>query len=298
MLSTLERRIVAVVLLLGVLMLAGVVVLLVRWEDVKAWLDAPEVLRVNTAALEVPLPEGAEEDPTRSACGQQGALRCAWTPAAPQEAVDGVVSGLRALDVEVENVVCGDDALPSAAMLGSEIACGARVPLRDAELWVLATDVTPSGRVPLGRTALWFAWNTADMSWPLFERIVEADPYPYPFVDPESGEPHPATPEEVRDALPERYVGVTDHCWAGVEEDPVCTIWEAPVDVADLPAEGQVEALVRELVAAGFFVDAADASWGGEPLRAHRFTVPGGWTGVQVTVRPDGDGLVAQVHAL
>lgn len=297
-LSTLERRIVAAVVLLGVLLLAGAAVVVVRWQDVKAWLDAPEVLSVNAAALEVPLPGDAEEDPTRSASAQYGALRSGWTDLEPREALDEVAAALRARDVEVDPVLCNDPAIPLGPV-GRELECGVRVPVHDEELWVFATDHTPSGEVPLGRTAVWFAWESLDMSGPLLERLADEDPYPYPFQEPGSGEPQPASPEEVAAALPARYAGVTAQCWwaAPVDESP-CTIWEGPVDTADLPDDGQVDALVREFVAAGYFVDEADPDWAALPLTAHRFTVPGGWTGVEVTVRPEGDGLVARVMAL
>lgn len=297
-LSTLERRIVAGVILLGVLLLAGVVVLVVRWEEVKAWLDAPEVLRVNAAALEVPLPGDAEDDPTRSASASFGVLRAGWTDLAPRAALEQVAVGFDARDVAVDAVLCDDPTIPPGPQ-GRELECGLRVPVHDEELWVFATDHAPSGRAPLGRTAVWFAWDSLDMSWPLYERVVDDDPYPYPYAEPGSGEPQPASAAEVESALPDRYAGVTEHCWGTEPVDGVpCTIWEGPVDMVDLPADGQVDALVRELVAAGYFVDEAAPEWGAEPLTAHRFTVPGGWTGVQVTVRPEGDGLVARVMAL
>lgn len=298
MLSTLERRIVVVVLLLGVLLLAGVVVVLLRWAEIKAWLDAPEVLRVQAAALEVPMPGGAADDATRSACAQFGALRCGWTDRAPQQALEEVARELRDREVDVDVVLCDDPAVPLGPR-DAELECGLRVPVLGEELWVFATDQTPTGAVPLTRTAVWFAWDALDMSWPLYERLAEQDPYPYPYDDPDAGEPQLAAPDDIEAVLPHRYAGVTGHCWGSlVEAEAPCVIWEAPVDVTDLPADEQVEALVRELVEAGFFVDAADPSWGGEPLTAHRFTVPGGWTGLEVAVRPEGDGLVARVMAL
>ncbi len=296
-LSTAERRVVAVVVILGVLLLAGAAVLVVRWADVKAWLDAPEVLRVNEAALAVPLPGDAEDDPTRSAAASFGVLRAGWTDLAPREALEQVGAGFDARDVAVDAVLCDDPAIPPGAQ-GREVQCGLRVPAADEELWVLAADETPSGGVPLSRTAVWFAWQTLDMSWPLYERLVDENPYPYPYQDADG--PPLTTPGQVETALPARYAGVTEQCWgAGSEDDLPCTMWEGPVDTTGLPdGDGQVEALVRELVSAGFFVDAADASWGGEPVDAHRFTAPGGWVGVHVTVRPEGDGLVARVSTL
>lgn len=297
-LSTLERRIVAVVLILGVLLLAGVVVVVVRWQDVKAWLDAPEVLRVNAAALEVPLPGDAEDDPTRSAAASFGVLRAGWTDLAPRAALEQVAAGFDARDVAVDAALCDDPTIPRGPQ-GRELECGLRVPVHDEELWVFATDHAPSGGAPLGRTAVWFEWDTLEMSWPLYERLRGEDPYPYPYAEPGSGEPQPATPEEVAAALPERYAEVTDQCWGPPPAgDASCTFWEGPVDTADLPDDGQVDALVREFVAAGYFVDEAGPDWAALPLTAHRFTVPGGWTGVEVTVRPEGDGLVARVMAL
>lgn len=295
MLGRTGRLVVAGFLTFAVLVVAGAVAVVVKWDEVEAWLDAPEVLRVNAAALEVALPEGTEEDPTRSACAHQGALRCAWSEAPPLEAVAGVVAGLRALGVAVEDIVCGDDALPSSAMPGSEIACGARVPVRDAELWVLATDETPFGGVPLGRTALWFAWNTLDMSWALYERVAAADPYPY------AEEAYPVVSEaDVAAALPARYRAALGSCWRAPDEDPAepCRAWEGPVDVADLPGGGTVEELVAELAAAGFFVDAADPGWAGAPLSAHRFVRVGGWSGASVTVQREDGEIVAHVFAL
>lgn len=284
------------VVIAGMLVIAGGLVAFVRWDDIKAWADAPEVLRVNTAALDVALPPGSTEDPTRSACAMTGALRCAWTTQSPRDAVTDLADGLRALDVEVDAVLCDDPALPSGPQDG-ELACGVRIAAADEELWILATDRTPSGGVPLTRTAVWFAWDTIDMSSPLYERVVAADPYPYPSTD--DGEPHLASSSAVEDALPARYAGITQHCWQG---PPVggapCTSWEAPIDTGGLPADGQVEALVRELADAGFFVDGADPSLAGAPLIAHRFTVPGGVTGVEVYVRMEGGELVARVLAL
>lgn len=289
----------AVVLLLGVLLLAGVVVVVLRWADIKAWLDAPEMLRVNAAALEVPFPGAdTEEDPTRSAAAGFGALRTGWTELAPRAALDEIAVALGDRDVAVDPVLCDDPAVPHGSQ-DREVECGLRVPVVGEELWVLATDHTPSGEVPLGRTAVWFTWDTFDMSWPLYERLVAADPVPYPFED--SDGPPLTTPEQVEAALPARYAGVTDQCWGPDPTGEVpCTMWEGPVDTADLPDGGRerAQALVRELVAAGFFVDAVDPSWSSEPLSAHRFTMAGGWTGLKVDVRPEGDGLVARVMAL
>lgn len=295
MLGRTGRWVVGGVLTLAGLLVAGAVAVVVKWDDVNAWLDAPEVLRVNEAALEVALPEGTEEDPTRSACAHQGALRCAWSEAPPQDVLADVVAGLRALDVDVEDAVCGVDALPSTAMPGSEIACGARVPVRDAELWVLATDVTPFGGVRLGRTAVWFTWNSLDMSWPLYERVAAADPYPY------SEEEYPVVSEaDVAAVLPARYRAALGSCWRAPDEDPAepCHAWEGAVDVSDLPGGGTVEELVEELAAAGFFVDAADPGWAGAPLSAHRFVRAGGWSGAVVTVQREDGETVASVFAL
>lgn len=293
-LTAVGRRVVVGLVVVGLLVAGGAVALVLRWEDVLAWLDAPAVLRVNAAALEVDLPPGAVEDPTRTACAGQGALRCAWTDAPPQQAVADVVAGLRALDVDVADAVCGGDALPSTAMPGSEIRCGARVTVRGAKMWVLATDTAPFGGVPLGRTALWFSWDTVDMSWPLYARVAAADPYPYA----EEASPIP-TEDEVAAVLPARYRAALDACWRLPEDDPAgpCHAWEGPVDVVDLPGDGQVEALVGELVAAGFFVDAAEPGWTGAPMSAHRFVRAGGWSGVVVSVRLEDGGLVAHVTA-
>lgn len=285
------------VVVAAVVLLVGAVVVVLRWDHVKAWFDAPDLLRVEAAAREVPLPGDAQEDATRSAAAQIGVSRAGWTDLAPRAALEELAVGLRARDVTVDPVLCEDPAVPLAPS-GGVIECGMRVPVVGEDLWVLATDRTPRGEVPLTRTAVWFAWDTLDMSWPLYERLVAADPYPYPFRDADDGGPQPASAEEVATALPDRYVAVLDHCWEPARVEGTCIAWEAPVDTGDLPADRQVEALVRELVEAGFFVDVADPVWGDEPLRAHRFTVPGGWTGVQVTLRFTADGLVAQLHAL
>lgn len=297
MLSTFERRLVAVVVLLGILLLAGAAVLVVRWEDVKAWLDAPEVLRVNEAALEVPLPGDAEDDPTRSAAATFGVLRAGWTDLAPRDALEQVAAGLDARDVTVDAVLCDDPAIPHGIQ-EREVECGLRVPVVGEELWVFATDHTPTGEVPLSRTAIWFAWELLDMSWPLYERLVAADPIPYPFEGMDG--PPLTTPDQVEAALPARYAGVTDQCWGPeVEGSTHCTMWEGPVALDGLPdGDGRADALVRELVEAGFFVDIADPSLGGEPLTAHRFTLAGGWIGMEIQVRQEGDGLVARVNAL
>lgn len=296
-LSTFERRLVAAVVLLATVLLAGVVVAVVRRADIKAWLDAPEVLAVNAAALAVPLPGGAEDDPTRSAC-PFGSMRCAWVDVPPVDAVAEVAAGLAARDVDVDGVLCDDPALPPGP-LGGTFACGARVVVADEELWVLATDRTPIGGVAFTRTALWFAWDTTQMSWPPYERIADADLYPYPYA-PGVAEPVPASTAEVGAVLPDRYAGVLEHCWAGLPDTPEepCHVWEAPVDVPDVPSDQQVALLVGELVEAGFFVDAADPSWDDGPLTARRSTGPGGWTGATVAVRRDGDALVARVLAL
>ncbi len=294
MLGRTEKWILGVVAGFGLLLLVGAVVAAVRWADVKAWLDAPDVLAVNAAALAVPLPPGSTDDPTRSACGHYGALRCSWTTLAPDAAVDALAAGLRAAEVEVPPTLCDDAGLPRAARDGL-VACGVRIPAADSELWLLATDRTPVGGVPLGRTAVWFVWDTLDMPWPLYERLIAADPY---LLD---GEPPLATPSQVEAALPGRYRGITEHCWdpagtlAGSDE---CHVWEAPVDVADLGAQDAVGALVRELADHGFFVDSADPTGADVLVQGHRFTAEGGWTGVQLAVRAEADGLVARILLL
>lgn len=292
MLSRLERRLLAGAVVVALLLVVGAVVVVVRWPHVKAWLDAPEVLRVNAAVLAIDLP--GEDDPTRTAAAWIGATRAAWSDLAPREAATRAAAALAERDVDVEPVLCDDPALP-AAPLGGTVACGARVGVHDEELWVLATDRTPRGGVPLGRTVLWFAWDGTDMSMPLAERLLAEDP----DVEAFASDPQVPDADQVEALLPPRYRGVTAHCWGEPPAGEACTIWEAPVDLADLadlPAADQVAALVRELVHAGYFVEAADPAWAGDPLTARRMVA--GWTGVDVRLRLTDDGPVARVAAM
>lgn len=286
MLGRTGRWIAVVVVMLAVLVLAGAVAVVVRWEDVKAWLDAPDVLAAEDAVRDVALPAGFEEDPTRSGCAPWGSSRCAWTDLPPQEAAESLAERLRAAGVELGDVRCD---VPEAGPEGMSVGapqCGATATVQGADLWLQAIDRTPSGDVPLGRTAVWAVWDGSTMSMPLWERLWAHQGGP-------RGEVGPPTAAEVEALLPDWLAGATgEPCTSG--GPGTCTAWEVPLDAAALPGGGEVEALVHDLVAAGYFVSVADPTHAA-PIQAHRFTGAGEWTGVDLVIRDWEAGPVALV---
>lgn len=288
-LSRLERCIVVGVVASGVVVLvAGVAAFLIR-DRIEVWLTGDEVAAAQRTAMTVELPAALEDDPTRSACSIWTALRCAWSVAPPQEAAQLMVDALAGAGLGPGDVVCGDPTAMPDALVAADAVCVAEVAVAGERLWVVATDRTPVGEVPLGRTATWVTWDESAMSWPMVERLqgewdgLSVESYP------------PLTPAEVADALPERLVAVLDGTCRGYTSD-VCSEWTGPVDISDL-GDDPVAALVAELTAAGYFVDAADPDWSSEGVRAHRFVDGTTRRGVSVSVHMEDGVPVARAFA-
>lgn len=284
MLSRVERATLVAVVLVGVLVLTAMVVAALRWQDIKAWLDAPDVIAAHRAVVAADLPPELEPDPTGSACEDWTAIRCAWADVPAEDAAEAMASALRAAGVAVDPVVCDGQGLP--ALLGGESPrCGAAAEVRDATLWVLATDETIVGGVPLGRTAAWVAWDAMTLSIPLMERMASEWEWAVPAERLDS--------ELVAALVPERVRAVLDApCRA--EDDTGCFVWRGPVDVSDLDPDGVVAGLVAELTADGHFVGSADPDWS-TPIRAHRFSSTNRSTGVAVTLRDEDGVVVAEI---
>lgn len=284
MLSRLERAILVAVVLAGVVVLAAVVVAAVRWQHIKAWLDAPDVIAAHRAVATADLPPALEADPTGSACEDWTAIRCAWADVPAEDAAEAMAVALRAAGVAVDPVVCDRDDLPTL-LDGESPRCGATAEVRDATLWVLATDETIVGGVPLGRTATWVAWDATTLSTPLMERMSSEWEWAAPAER--------LDPDLVAALVPGRIRVVLDEpCWA--EDDSGCFVWRGLVDVSDLDEGGVVAGLVAELTADGHFVGSADPDWGA-PIQAHRFSSTNRSTGVAVTLRDEGGVVVAEV---
>lgn len=282
------KRVVVAVVVVGLLVVAGAVVAVLRRDAIAAWLDAPDVLAVNRATLELELPPGLADDATFSAA-RAGALpvRTAWADQAPRDAVADVAEALRRDGVDVDDVRCnGEGPLPRVLHDG-EVVCAAPAPVRGVSLWVVATDRTTGG-VPLGRTALWFEWDP--MAPELADRVYAEEPY----ASVADAVLERLSPAEVAAVLPPRFSGALDTCTGETATD--CYRWQGAVDTSDLPADDVVPALVRELTEHGFMVASADASWT-EDITAHRRFGPG-LNLLRVVIRREGDGLVAVIIPL
>lgn len=277
-----RRRMLVVV---GVLALVAVAAVVPRWneivDEVQARLDAPDVLAANRAALELELPPDFEGGGA-FAVGE-ASLRSAWTDLAPEAAVDALAAALRGAGVPVGDTTCGAEPRPGPRL---SVACTARATVRGADLMVLAANRTGVGDVPLGRTAIWVTWDNVTMSDALMDRVAaEASPH-----TPARG----LTEEEILAALPPRYSGALATC-TGLR-DP-CYRWEGTADAGDLPADGAVAALVRELTDRGFVVTSADPS-GADPIEAYLWEYEGEHVLISLTAQRAGDGLITMVVTL
>jgi len=242
-LDRIGRRVAIGVVVAGLLVIAGGVLAFMRWDDIKAWGDAPAVLDAHRTMQVLDLPAELDVDTTLTACDPSAPVRCAWTDLDPSDAVEALVGALRDAGLEPGSVVCDSEALP---MLwgGGPPECGAPLEFSGATAWVMATAEVPGGDVPLGRTAVWVMWDTGSMSSALLDRLVpELDA---PVQD------DPLAPAEVAALVPARYrfAGSAD-CTHG--PDAAVCYPAGELDVSDLGAD-PVPALVAELADAGLYV--------------------------------------------
>jgi hypothetical protein len=198
-----------------------------------------------------------------TACDPADPVRCAWTDLDPREAVEALVGALRDAGLEPGPVVCERAALPRLWAALGHPECGAPLELSGATAWAVATAESPSGAVPLGRTAVWVMWDRTTMSPGLLDRLVpELDE---PVVD------DPPSPDEVAALVPARYrFAGSGECTHG--PDAAVCYPAGVLDVSDLGAD-PVPALVSELTAAGLYVAVAntDPSSAASPVIAVRF---------------------------
>lgn len=278
-LSRLERRIVVGVVVAGVLVLAGTVLAVVKRAELKVWFVGDEVAAAHRTAVEVDLPAVLADDPTRSACQPLGALRCAWAQVPPRDAAEAFAQTLRDAGLDVAPVVC-DETLPK--ILNQHVPrCGAEIAVAGERMWLLATDRTPFGQVPLGRTAAWLSWDELAMSVPMTRRLQREWVW--------DSRTELLTRTEVEALLPERLRPILD-ATCRREGPNGCLDWEGPIDVSDLGVDA-VPALVAELTEAGFFVDVAHPDWSSIGAQGHRFAAPNSGLGITVTIRI-ADGIV------
>ena len=280
MLSRVERATFVAVVLVGVLVLTAMVVAALRWQHVKAWLDAPEAIAAFRAVRAADLPPELEPDATLSACDLSAPVRCAWTDLAPEEAVEALAAAVEGAGLTVGEIRCDEASLPLLAGGGTPV-CAAAVTLSGARMWLLATDVTPVGQVPLGRTAAWLSWDEPAMSVPMARRLQREWVW--------DGRTEPLTRTELDALLPERLRPILDATCRGWDANG-CRTWEGPIDVSDLGDDG-VPALVAELTEAGFFVDLADPDWSSARVKGHRYAAPASRLGITVHIRI-ADGIV------
>lgn len=285
-LSRIERGVLIAVVVAGVLVLAGGVWGVVNRDRITVWLTGDEVAAAQRLAMTAELPMGLEDDPTRSACEPWSALRCAWSDQAPEEAARLVVDVLEGGGLEAGDIVCDGLADVPDSVLAADAVCAARFAVAGEELWVVTTDRTPIGHVPLSRTAAWVVWDELPMSAPMMERLQGewAWDLTEAYVAP-SG-------QEVAEVLPDRFAPLIEGPCRS-EAAGVCFDWEGPVDLSDLGPE-PVEALVAELTDAGYFVDVAAVDWS-EGVRAHRFLHAAAPGGLSVLVRMVDGAAVGQV---
>ncbi len=278
--SRLERSVLAGVVVAGVLVLAAGIWALVNQDRIEVWLTGEELVAAQRTAVSVDLPAQLEHDPTRSACDSWTALRCAWSDEAPQSAVELMSGALADAGLDVGDVVCAEEASGSIVtdvLVAEDPVCAAPVDVARDRLWVVATDRTPRGHVPLGRTAVWVTWDESGLSAPMYERLsrewdfVATEEYVAPNAD------------DVAHLLPDRFLPLLEGP-CRTESADGCSDWEGPIDLGDLGAD-PVPALVAELTAAGFFVDGADTDPGEQSVGAHRFLREDAPEGMTVTVR-------------
>lgn len=282
------RRIVVSIVVAALLLVVGGVVVALRWERIKAWADAPAVLDAERTAESFDLPAGVHDDPTLGACDVPDTVRCGWTATSPREAVVAVAGALEEAGLDVDDVVCDNPDLPVSAM-DAVVPCAAAARLSGATLWVLATDRTPQGDVPFGRTSVWLRWDSMTITGALSERLWAE----MPVIG-----GRPITAVEARAVLPARLAAAVGTGCAA--DQPGCLAWEAPIDVTGLGDE-PAATLVRELVDAGLFpVRAGVAGTDATVAFATGLIVAdgGGRPGLFVVVRKDPDGgLMASVNS-
>lgn len=276
----LERRLLLAVVVAGVLLLAAAVWVFVNKDRVEVWLTGDEVVAGQRTATTVPLPEGLEDDPTRSACEPWTALRCAWSDDDPEAAAVLMAGALADAGLDVGDVVCSlDDQGPVVpdSIVAADAVCAAPVQVALDRMWVVSTDRTPDGHVPLGRTAVWVVWDENALSSPMYERVQAewgwrvTDRYAAP------------TAEDIAGVVPERFAALLDEPCRSESVDG-CSDWEGPIDLSDLGSE-PVQALVLELTDAGYFVDGADPEMSGGVVGAHRFLRAGSPEGLSLVIR-------------
>ncbi len=287
------RRVVAGMVLAGLLLVAGGVAVALRWDEIKAWADAPAVLEAHRAAEAMALPDGFADDPTLSACDPSMPVRCAWATAPAREAVAALREALAAAGLHPGDVVCDTGRLPQL-WWGGKPECGAAVRLPGATLWALATATAPVGGVPLGRTAAWMMWDAPAMSDELFSRLRPELELPQAATD--------LTPDEAAAVVPERYRTVLAGACAGrrpgavtAGSDAGCFPAFGSLDVSDLGAD-PLPGLVAELSDDGLMPLVGGSRE--EPLvQATRFfrDVDGSRQGVLVVVRRTSDGLQGEI---
>jgi hypothetical protein len=260
-LSRLERATLVAVVVVGVLVLTAMVVAALRWQHIKAWVDAPAVLDAHRTMQVLDLPVEFTADTTLTACDPSDPVRCAWTDQTAPDAVEALVGALRDAGLKPGPVVCDSVALP-ALWRGGVPECGAPLELSGATAWAVATARSPVGGVPLGRTAAWVMWDRTSMSSALLDRLVPELDQPAPDI--------PLSPAEVTALMPARFrFAGTDDC-SPFGDAALCSL-VAELDVSDLGAD-PVPALVAELTDAGLYVTAGDADPGSStPVEAVRF---------------------------
>jgi len=136
-LDRIGRRVAIGVVVAGLLVIAGGVLAFMRWDDIKAWGDAPAVLDAHRTMQVLDLPAELDVDTTLTACDPSAPVRCAWTDLDPSDAVEALVGALRDAGLEPGSVVCDSEALP---MLwgGGPPECGAPLEFSGATAWVMA----------------------------------------------------------------------------------------------------------------------------------------------------------------
>lgn len=287
------RRVVVGMVVAGLLLVVGGVVVVVRWDEIRAWADAPAVLAAHRTVEGMTLPAGFVDDPTLSACDPSMPVRCAWATGPAREAVTALRQALTTAGLPPGDVVCDAGQLP-VLWWGGRPECGAAVRLRGATLWVLATATAPLGGVPLGRTAAWMMWDAPTMSDELFSRLQPELELPRAGAD--------LTPDEAAAVVPERYRAVLAETCAGHGSgavtdgtDAACFPAFGALDVSDLGTD-PVPGLVAELSDDGLMPLIGGSRE--QPLvQATRFfrDTDGSRQGVVVVVRRTADGLQGEV---
>lgn len=279
----------AAVVVAGVLVLAAGVWAFVERDRIEVWLVGDEVAAAQRSVVSVALSAPLEDDPTRSACDPWTALRCAWSDATPQVATQAMVGALADAGLDVGDVVCEAEGAPPVTDLvdAPDAVCIATVAVAREELWVVSTDRTPYGHVPLGRTAVWVTWDEGGLSDAMYERLaqewgwVATDVYVAPTAD------------AVVHLLPDRFLPLLEGP-CRTESADGCYDWEGPIDLDDLGPD-PVPALVAELTAAGFFVEHAETDPARLGATGRRFLEANAPEGMTIAVRTVDGELRAQV---